>query len=280
MCGADVREAGERAARTAAEPAAEQRVEAEPEPEPAEPAPAVEEHREPALASAAPQQVSQQRQVSPQAPPSFPAMNPVGLPPAHPAPWQPVHHVPQPYPRQAPRAPLAWVTLPAPSPNQVEVFAYPLVGLLVLQILATPIALLLGNLAYGLVTTPLLVLTTGLLPAWCYRARLATHDAPHRFSPGMAAGGWFIPLANFYVPARVVLDLVRARDRSTAWTAVVLTWWGCRLLAVALVAIAYWGGSWSSLEPNGFLVAFDVLSLSLQIAIVLRVTAGIRRGSR
>ncbi|ATE51970.1 DUF4328 domain-containing protein [Actinosynnema pretiosum] len=124
------------------------------------------------------------------------------------------------------------------------------------------------------------MLTAGLLPAWCYRARLATHDAPHRFGPGLAAGGWFIPVANLVIPVRVVLDLVRARDRSTAWTAVVLTWWGGRLLALALAAIALWSGSSSPAGPGGFLIAFDVLSLSLQIAIVLRVTAGIRKGPR
>ncbi|PBC75650.1 uncharacterized protein DUF4328 [Streptomyces sp. TLI_235] len=73
---------------------------------------------------------------------------------------------------------------------------------------------------------------------WLRRCRLnAEAFAPgtHRYAPGFAIGGWFIPVAMLWIPRRVTLDVRRASGLTDrAW--LVEGWWWIRLVKV-LVAL-------------------------------------------
>jgi hypothetical protein len=103
----------------------------------------------------------------------------------------------------------------------------------------------------------LLVTAAGLIAAlvgvialmsWLYTAQSNLRvlpDARPRWSPGWALGGWFIPLANFVIPALVLYDAARnsaPRAARRGVAALVLTWWlGYTGSAVIGVANRYAG---------------------------------------
>jgi hypothetical protein len=50
---------------------------------------------------------------------------------------------------------------------------------------------------------------------WMSRARAfadSRNPGPRIMSPGMALGGWFIPIINLWLPAQAMIDVVRASD--------------------------------------------------------------------
>ncbi|MDX3853217.1 DUF4328 domain-containing protein [Streptomyces sp. AK02-01A] len=88
-----------------------------------------------------------------------------------------------------------------------------------------------------------MALVTGVsfvvLICWLRRCRLnAEAFAPgtHRYRPGFAIGGWFIPVAMFWIPRRVTLDTRRASGLSGR-SLLVEGWWWTRLVKVP-VALA------------------------------------------
>ncbi|MET9683309.1 DUF4328 domain-containing protein [Streptomyces coeruleorubidus] len=86
--------------------------------------------------------------------------------------------------------------------------------------------------AQGIVFLP----CAALFIAWFFRTRRNTGlMAPDRFrkGPGWAIGGWFIPLANFWLPYRIAVDMWGAATplpadgepyRASIWP--VNLWWG------------------------------------------------------
>lgn len=84
----------------------------------------------------------------------------------------------------------------------------------------------------------------GLFITWLFTAHRC-----NRLTPGLlkhrswwAIGGWFIPIACLFMPARVVLDVMRASN-GRLYTELVWSWWLTVLLAAAMLR----GGS--TLEP-------------------------------
>ncbi|MFF1870157.1 DUF4328 domain-containing protein [Kitasatospora herbaricolor] len=75
-----------------------------------------------------------------------------------------------------------------------------------------------------------------VVAGWLRRCRLnAEVFAPgsHRYRPGFAIGGWFIPVAMLWIPRRVTLDVRRASGLvGGAW--LVEGWWWARLLKVVI----------------------------------------------
>jgi Domain of unknown function (DUF4328) len=47
---------------------------------------------------------------------------------------------------------------------------------------------------------------------WFHRARINAdgHGWPQRESPGWAIGAWFVPVANLWLPFRIMVDIWRA----------------------------------------------------------------------
>ncbi len=85
-----------------------------------------------------------------------------------------------------------------------------------------------------------------LLVIWAWRAtkNLDTWNLPHRWSPGWAIGGWFVPVVSLWIPYQVVQDAWRSTagpataDPATfesegsnlAWTLSFVTFWISSLL--------------------------------------------------
>lgn len=87
-------------------------------------------------------------------------------------------------------------------------------------------ALLGGGFAFMLLGWPIVAI---LVIRWLTLAR-ANADIlypghPHRFSPGWAIGGWFVPLGNWIIPALVVHDVADAGDPGAGPTRAVWVWW-------------------------------------------------------
>jgi hypothetical protein len=71
---------------------------------------------------------------------------------------------------------------------------------------------------------------------WIHRVFVAIRQTggTTRWSPGMAVGGWFIPLANVVLPWLTVRDALRALGRPTALAG---AWWLVWLLAMPLTML-------------------------------------------
>ncbi|WP_306328393.1 DUF4328 domain-containing protein [Streptomyces venezuelae] len=111
---------------------------------------------------------------------------------------------------------------------------------------------------------------------WFHRVRCnAEVLAPgsHKYSPAFALGAWIIPLAMWWLPRRITLDIQRLggtpRD---VW--LINAWWLVWLLDGPLsVAFHYLVlGHWDYHNPVD--ESIDVLCAVLAIALVRRVTAG------
>lgn len=82
----------------------------------------------------------------------------------------------------------------------------------------------------GLIATYLGCTVAGVFViAWLWRARAnaaAISAAPHRLSAGWAIAGWFVPIANLWVPMIVVSDVVCATAPQDARLGtLVRLWW-------------------------------------------------------
>lgn len=83
------------------------------------------------------------------------------------------------------------------------------------------------------VLNPLVSLAIGvLLLIWLHRLYTA-RQAQLSWSPGMAVGAWFIPVANFILPALVIRDAWKA-VRGPEGSGVVFLWWLFWLLEIGL----------------------------------------------
>jgi len=75
---------------------------------------------------------------------------------------------------------------------------------------------------------PALVLTI----VWLWRARRNLDSFPGTrplFSAGWAIGGWFFPIANLFVPGRLMANVARESVREWWVTAASIVWWCCFL---------------------------------------------------
>lgn len=121
---------------------------------------------------------------------------------------------------------------------------------------------------------------------WLWRARvnaeLVSGAAAHRRSRGWAVGGWFVPVANLWIPYQVVADVWRASSpRWPATVAPVTAWWAL-LLASTVVRPFQWAAAshltnekdvLTNANMSTLLTALYLVSGALIILIMRRVTA-------
>ncbi|MGB6222589.1 DUF4328 domain-containing protein [Haloferula sp.] len=86
---------------------------------------------------------------------------------------------------------------------------------------------------------------------WNYRVlRNAKRVAPDRMtvSPGMGVGSYFIPILNFWVPAKALLQASRITGTSTG---LVLVWWILtQAFLVFVIVYGFWVFSGASITPE------------------------------
>ncbi|MGW4815976.1 DUF4328 domain-containing protein [Kitasatospora cineracea] len=106
----------------------------------------------------------------------------------------------------------------------------------------------------------------------CRRNAEVFAPGTHRYAPGFAVGAWFIPLAMWWIPRRVALDIHRASGTGGG-TWVVDAWWAAWLAKSlgGVIAMRF------QEHPNGFSLynqATAVAAAALAILFVRQVTAG------
>jgi small-conductance mechanosensitive channel len=120
------------------------------------------------------------------------------------------------------------------------------------------------------------------VPMWCHRAyrNLPALGAQNlRFSPGWAAGAWFVPVLALWRPYEVLRETWQnSRPQGEPWTLLKIYWWAW--------LIGYWVGLsqviTSATSPGGiagyalglFSNLLDVVAGVLGILVVLRITQG------
>ncbi|MBX6765727.1 MAG: DUF4328 domain-containing protein [Actinomadura rubrobrunea] len=124
---------------------------------------------------------------------------------------------------------------------------------------------------------------TGLLYlAWLWRAH--RQSGPHRYGRVWVLLGWFTPVVNLWLPARLVYDVwlgsgrpLRPAERHAAGL-VVAAWWSSVLLGVALARV-FTGAGVQSLAEARFCVhvgvaaaACQALAAALCMATVFHIT--------
>ncbi|MGE7440099.1 DUF4328 domain-containing protein [Kitasatospora sp. NPDC001175] len=149
-------------------------------------------------------------------------------------------------------------------------------GELALQVAITMTGGTQGHLARAM---PLLgvfvVISTIVLLCWLRRCRLnAEILAPgtHRYAPGFAVGGWFIPVAMWWIPRRIVLDIRRASGLSgRGWP--VEGWWWTRLAKLPVAAALTCAGVKSNPLLSPYTMPLGVAAAVLMILMVREITA-------
>ncbi|MGW0870986.1 DUF4328 domain-containing protein [Streptomyces sp. NPDC002740] len=124
----------------------------------------------------------------------------------------------------------------------------------------------------------LMTLAIVLFLVWLARSRRNAQELSPRASVpgrGWTIGAWFIPVVNFFVPRRLVLDIGRAS--SLSWeqkrdTTLVNLWWGAWITHAAVLAL--WGRAASG--SMAFLVVAQALMIAAAVLLGLvieRITA-------
>ena len=125
------------------------------------------------------------------------------------------------------------------------------------------------------------------VPMWmhrCFRNLPALGATDSHWSPPMAAGAWFIPFGNLFIPYLVIRQLWAKADgsRVPSWPLPAL-WWSACIATVGLNLVGHFdadlrGGVQISFggegrEPfNSFAALAAVVAGSLLVTIILRVT--------
>jgi len=123
----------------------------------------------------------------------------------------------------------------------------------------------------------ILVATPGLLAVWalrCSRNLPVLGVAGQRWSPGWAACGWFVPLANLAVPFAVLRELWtasggRGRSLVTAWGVA----WAARIVLLPPAVFVSPTNVPTAVLSVTILVAVPIVSATLSIVLVYRLTA-------
>ncbi|WP_395292320.1 DUF4328 domain-containing protein [Kitasatospora hibisci] len=149
-------------------------------------------------------------------------------------------------------------------------------GELALQLALTATGGTRGPLAWARPLLALFVLIAcTVMLCWLRRCRLnAQALAPdaHRYSPGFAVAGWFIPVAMWWIPRRVVLDVRRASGLGGR-TWLVEGWWWTRLAKIPVAVALGVSGTTSGYMLAPQFVPFNVVSAILLVLTVREITA-------
>jgi hypothetical protein len=110
---------------------------------------------------------------------------------------------------------------------------------------------------------------------WLYRAvaNLAVLDYPGSISPAMSVVWWFVPIAFFFMPYRVVRSLYAysAPEHHLLGGRVVEAWWACWWISWALFAVNWFLTPAVTDVPGALLLAF----LALLYSVALAAAAGL-----
>ncbi|MCT9006128.1 DUF4328 domain-containing protein [Streptomyces rhizosphaerihabitans] len=87
-----------------------------------------------------------------------------------------------------------------------------------------------------------------------------------KYSPGLAVGAWFIPVAMWWIPRRVAADIVRASGVEGG-TVLVNVWWGVWLVKTAGGLIA----AWVTGQGGGYTVYDQVAGVIAAVLVVLLI---------
>ncbi|MET9615624.1 DUF4328 domain-containing protein [Kitasatospora indigofera] len=136
---------------------------------------------------------------------------------------------------------------------------------------------------YVPISLPLMVATVVVFLCWFRRCLLnAQCVAPgtQRYSAGLAVGAWFVPVAMWWIPRRVALDIWRA-GTPAGGTWLIEAWWAAWLAKTVGGAVAARSGA----RPYGYSVYDEVVGVVaavLAILVIRRITerqgAGARAG--
>ncbi|MFC9327340.1 DUF4328 domain-containing protein [Kitasatospora sp. NPDC057015] len=127
----------------------------------------------------------------------------------------------------------------------------------------------------GAISGLLLLSTVIVFLCWFRRCRRnAEILAPgtHKYSGGLAVGGWFIPVAMWWIPRRVTMDIWRATG-PVAGTWVIDAWWTAWLAKTVGAAIVL--RMQSNLDGYSlYNQVVGVVAAALAILVIRRITAG------
>ncbi|MEU6237588.1 DUF4328 domain-containing protein [Kitasatospora sp. NPDC047058] len=123
--------------------------------------------------------------------------------------------------------------------------------------------------------TALTLIALVLVACWLRRCRLngeVLAPGTLRYGPGLAAGAWFIPLAMWWIPARIVLDVRRASGLDgRAW--LLAGWWSTHLARTALWLGMTFAGAAGADVTDAVTAPLGVVSGVLMILTVREITA-------
>ncbi|WP_280669258.1 MULTISPECIES: DUF4328 domain-containing protein [unclassified Kitasatospora] len=108
---------------------------------------------------------------------------------------------------------------------------------------------------------------------WFRRCRLnAQAYAPgaHKYTSGYAVGGWFIPVAMWWIPRRITVDVWRASGLAGTWP--VNVWWVAWLAKwAAVVATPYLSVDWTAFSP--LIQVTNLVAAVLAVLMIQRLSA-------
>jgi hypothetical protein len=147
--------------------------------------------------------------------------------------------------------------------------------------------------ALGLLVIGGLVVTGVLFIAWFRRAyqNTAAFGAPRRSSTGWAVGGWFVPIANFFIPKRIANDIWRGSEPhgltgpDQPVPTVLNVWWGSWVALNLAARFGTSGGRVSSAQDAlgwnlGAIVMFALLAASALFAVAVVRAVDQRQAAR
>lgn len=120
----------------------------------------------------------------------------------------------------------------------------------------------------------LFVATTVVFLCWFRRCRLnAELFAPrtHKYTTGFAVGAWFIPVAMWWIPRRIALDVWRVTGPAGG-TWLINAWWMAWLAKTLVAAIALQFQS----HPTGYSLydqTAGIIAAALAVVVIRQVTA-------
>lgn len=121
------------------------------------------------------------------------------------------------------------------------------------------------------------------IPMWmhrCFRNLPALGATGLSWSPGWAAGGWFIPLANFVIPYLVTRELwINAGGEPVPAWSLLPAWWATWVGAYLLQVTAGWVGRVSRVGGDALDILSD-LGLLLAGVLLIAIVQGITRRQR
>lgn len=114
---------------------------------------------------------------------------------------------------------------------------------------------------------------------WFYRARVNAEGRgwPQRRSPGLAIWGWFVPVANFYFPFQIMVDIWRAGlpEQARANLAILPgIWWACLLAFFCLLPYAPAGHANPVWHVGMLFYGTGVLAVIMTALLVQKVSGG------